>query len=215
VIGLNEYEVLWNIIKSASPSVDVAKNAYDGLLLLVKKWSGTIKRYKDLERFVEEHDELMVENGLLQLRVKSLLELNVWKRLFDEPRDFLMGVGKTYYPTEVHFLEEAIRMGISKRLPRNLPRGLVPGKSRIFLVHWATRRIFCVFRASIQLVVINDDKKRLVEYFLALLSLLKVCDASSIAVNTKKEVMQEEKLRYCGVKRLGAYAISVGDVHEG
>jgi hypothetical protein len=43
-------------------------------------------------------------------------------------------VGTRYYPTPRDFLLEALRHGVSKRLP-TIPRHLVPGKSRLFLIH--------------------------------------------------------------------------------
>ena len=46
----------------------------------------------------------------------------------------VLGVGKTYYPFPSDFLEEARRMGVSKKVPRNFPFDeLTPGKSRMLL----------------------------------------------------------------------------------
>jgi len=49
------------------------------------------------------------------------------------PQDYLMWVGRSYYTIE-SFIQEARKMGVCKRVPM-LPRGVVPGKSRVFLVH--------------------------------------------------------------------------------
>jgi hypothetical protein len=50
----------------------------------------------------------------------------------DEPA-YIMGVGAKYYSPE-SFLEEAQRVGISKRIPF-VPKGLVLGKTVIYLAH--------------------------------------------------------------------------------
>jgi len=52
----------------------------------------------------------------------------------EEVQDFLMWVGYSGYPTIEEFVDEAERLGVSKRISR-LPKGLVPGKSRILLAH--------------------------------------------------------------------------------
>jgi len=48
-----------------------------------------------------------------------------------EPQDYLMFVGESFY-TKEKFIDEARRMGVCKRIPM-LPRGIVKGKSRVFL----------------------------------------------------------------------------------
>jgi len=50
-----------------------------------------------------------------------------------EPQDLLMWVGGSYYTIE-SFIAEARKMGVCKRVPM-LPRGVVAGKSRVFLAH--------------------------------------------------------------------------------
>jgi len=48
--------------------------------------------------------------------------------------DFLMWVGRKYYPTPTHFLQECHTLGLSKRIPL-IPRGLRLHKSKLFLLH--------------------------------------------------------------------------------
>lgn len=50
-----------------------------------------------------------------------------------KPADFLQWVGGSYY-TINSFIAEAKKMGVCKRVPM-LPRGVVVGKSRVFLAH--------------------------------------------------------------------------------
>ena len=72
--------------------------------------------------------------------------------------DFLMGVGKKYYPTPKHFIDEAKRLGISKRIPF-IPKGFVFEKSKIFLVHWGTREIFGFFIPTrIEFIGVSNKK---------------------------------------------------------
>lgn len=52
----------------------------------------------------------------------------------EEPEDVLMWVGTTHYPTIEEFVAEAREHGISKRIGR-VPKGIVPGISRLFLAH--------------------------------------------------------------------------------
>ena len=52
----------------------------------------------------------------------------------DYAEDYLMWVGYQGYPTIEDFINEAGRLGVSKRISR-LPKGLVPGESRVFLAH--------------------------------------------------------------------------------
>jgi len=58
-----------------------------------------------------------------------------------EPQDYLMFVGVNFY-TPNSFIKEARRMGVCKRIPM-LPRGVVKGKSRVFLV--SGNKIFAYF----------------------------------------------------------------------
>lgn len=51
-----------------------------------------------------------------------------------EPADLLMWVGANNYPTCDDFVKEAQDLGITKRVSK-VPKGLIPGKSRVFLVH--------------------------------------------------------------------------------
>lgn len=51
-----------------------------------------------------------------------------------KPLDLLMWVGSSFYPTPQSFVDEAKKMGVSKRVP-GFPIGIVKGKTRIFLVH--------------------------------------------------------------------------------
>jgi len=51
----------------------------------------------------------------------------------DQPA-YIMLVGEKYYKTPVDFLDEADRMGISKRIPF-IPKGLELGKTVIYLAH--------------------------------------------------------------------------------
>ena len=53
-----------------------------------------------------------------------------------EDPGYIMFVGEKFYPTPDHFMEEARRLGISKRLPNdNLPKNLVLGQTVIYLAH--------------------------------------------------------------------------------
>jgi len=47
---------------------------------------------------------------------------------------FIMSVGKQYYKTPLNFLEEADRLGVSKRIPW-IPKELELGKTIIYLAH--------------------------------------------------------------------------------
>ena len=48
----------------------------------------------------------------------------------------VLGVGKKFYPTVSDFVEEARRMGVSKRIPRDFDFSkLTPTKSKLLLVH--------------------------------------------------------------------------------
>jgi len=47
---------------------------------------------------------------------------------------YIMGVGENHYPKPQDFIEEARRLGVSKRIPA-VPRDVVIGKTKIFLTH--------------------------------------------------------------------------------
>lgn len=49
---------------------------------------------------------------------------------------YIMGVGEAYYPTPLDFMDEADKLGVSKRIPHTwLPKELVVGKTVIYLAH--------------------------------------------------------------------------------
>jgi hypothetical protein len=49
---------------------------------------------------------------------------------------YIMMVGKRYYPTTADFLQEAQRLGVSKRIPSNaLPHDLKLGETVVYLAH--------------------------------------------------------------------------------
>lgn len=47
---------------------------------------------------------------------------------------YVMGVGEQHYPRPQDFVDEAIRLGVSKRIPA-VPRDVEIGKTKIFLTH--------------------------------------------------------------------------------
>lgn len=56
----------------------------------------------------------------------------------DAHADLLMRVGQTHYPEPQDFIEEAVRLGISKAIPlstRQEPPDIIPGQTRMWLVH--------------------------------------------------------------------------------
>lgn len=65
-----------------------------------------------------------------QLRAPMLIEDS------EKTIHILLGIGKSYYPFVPDFVEEARRLGITKRVPRNFEvERLTPGKSKLFLIH--------------------------------------------------------------------------------
>lgn len=57
--------------------------------------------------------------------------------------DMVMYVGESHYATIPDYIEEVIRMGVSKRIPEDFPvEALTPGRSRIILVHAKARPNF-------------------------------------------------------------------------
>lgn len=56
----------------------------------------------------------------------------------DPPEDpgYIMLVGEMHYKTPADFMEEGLRMGISKRLPsEHIPKDLIVGKTVVYLAH--------------------------------------------------------------------------------
>ena len=53
---------------------------------------------------------------------------------------YLMWCGKTHYPTPDHWLEEARKQGVSRRI-KNIPKGFVLGHSWIFMAHESSRSL--------------------------------------------------------------------------
>jgi len=71
--------------------------------------------------------------------------------------DILMGVGAKYYPDPSFFIEECLRLGVSKRIAE-FPPFYCPIKNRLWLVHWGTRKIFgFVTKLVIRLFVDSED----------------------------------------------------------
>jgi len=72
--------------------------------------------------------------------------------------DILMGVGARYYPDPSFFIEEVLRLGLSKRLP-DIPEFFDPSKNALFLVHWGTRKIFgFVVDIKIRIIAPEDSE---------------------------------------------------------
>jgi len=117
--------------------------------------------------------------------------------------DFLMGVGKKYYPSPEHFIREAKTMGVSKRLPF-VPRGLVFGKSKIFLVHWKEKNIFAFF-IPVRLDVIADPEKSA-----KLRKELKDAGAEVKDISASRAI--DDDVRGCGSRVVGGiYAVTAND----
>lgn len=82
----------------------------------------------------------------------------------------LIWIGAGFYPTPADFQAEALRMGVSRKLPA-IPRGFVPGETVVYLAHraavtgtdaegrpTATPGVFTAFRpVRVDLVVDVDD----------------------------------------------------------
>jgi len=98
--------------------------------------------------------------------------------------DILMWIGAQYYPTPNSFICEARAMGASKRLP-SLPRGAVPGVTRIWLVHpkaidgTEPGVIGYYYLAQLQQVVANVDD--------AILPELEAMGVKAVAVQREEE----------------------------
>lgn len=54
--------------------------------------------------------------------------------------DIMMGVGQRYYPDPSYFIDEVLRLGLSKRVAQ-CPKYF---SGRVWLVHWRTRRFFAM-----------------------------------------------------------------------
>ena len=55
--------------------------------------------------------------------------------------DILMGVGARFYPDPSYFIEEVLRLGLSKVMP-DFPKYFSPAHNKLWLVHWKNRKIF-------------------------------------------------------------------------
>ena len=111
--------------------------------------------------------------------------------------DILMGVGQKYYPTPKHFIKEAKKLGVCKRIP-TIPKYLCFDKSRIWLVHWRTREIFAYFIPT--RVEIVGDNEQLVEQAKKYGAKIKKVDAATVAA---------EPARGCGHRVFGGgYVVS-------
>jgi len=68
-----------------------------------------------------------------------------------------MGVGAKYYPDPSFFIEEVLRLGLSKRIP-DIPGYWNCKKNALWLVHWKTRKIFgCIMGIKIRIVAHPDS----------------------------------------------------------
>jgi len=105
--------------------------------------------------------------------------------------DILMGVGARYYPTPSHFINEAKRLGVSKRIP-GYPRFFRTLHNKVFLVHWKTREIFGFFIP--QSVEIIGDAEEIAK-------IAKKCGAKVEKVDPKKAAAEPE--RGCGKRQVG------------
>ncbi len=158
---------------------------------------------------LEELEKKVLESGNECFRWAFYRFIDIWKNFFvRECRDFLMGVGKKFYQEEAVFFEEALRLGVSKRVPK-LPAGLCFGRSRIFLVHWKTRMIFMYFVPCIELIVRDNKEKECLQQFIEFLESLGIPARGNVNAKTEEEAKLEEEARGCGTRRTGRYAISM------
>lgn len=72
----------------------------------------------------------------------------------DGAKTLLLWVGKTHYKTPDDFLEEASRMGVSRRV-KGLPRGFVVGRDWVFFAHMEAIRRACPSCQGVG--VVKDD----------------------------------------------------------
>ncbi len=79
-------------------------------------------------------------------------------------QDILIWVGTKFYPTIAKFVEEATRLGCSRRLPmiRELDDRIIPGETKCFLAHDEGKRghgrIFGYFVISRIEVIVQDEQ---------------------------------------------------------
>ncbi|RLB08979.1 MAG: hypothetical protein DRG59_03655 [Deltaproteobacteria bacterium] len=105
--------------------------------------------------------------------------------------DILMGVGARYYPTPSHFINEAKRLGVSKRIP-GYPRFFKTLYNKVWLVHWKTREIFGFFiPQSVEIIGDAEEIAKVAE---------KV-GAKVEKVDPKKAAAEPE--RGCGKRQVG------------
>lgn len=81
--------------------------------------------------FVFNHGNLDLQKTRERLLKNKYVKLGNDEYFVEEVNHYLMWVGRKYYD-EYSFIDEARRMGVSKRIPF-IPFGLVPGKSVIYL----------------------------------------------------------------------------------
>ena len=93
-----------------------------------------------------------------------------------KPADLCMWVGKEFYPTPHDFISEALRQGVSKRIPvHNPPENIVPGASRLFFIHPEA----CVHVEHAALQALHD----------ALIAAIKAADLTRLVLATALRVM--------------------------
>lgn len=130
-------------------------------------------------------------------------------------RDYLMWVGGRFYPTRQDFIDEAVRLGCSKRIHK-IPWGLVVGQSRIFLAHAEgapkaegrkdddlTGYVFAFF--------VLDHIDLIVEDEVSITTLRDALDQAGVRLVQVADAYQEPE-RGCGHREVGAlYAVSNPD----
>lgn len=83
---------------------------------------------KDITFFLV--DPVVAWNGPKTLRAPMIVQDR------QKIKHVIMGVGKAWYPFVPDFVEEAQKMGVSKKLPRNFDlSGSTPGKTKLLLMH--------------------------------------------------------------------------------
>ena len=72
----------------------------------------------------------------------------------DEKRfDIMMGVGAKYYPDPAFFIDEVLRLGLSKRVAQ-CPKWW---SGNLWLVHWRTRKFFALMKGGRCREVTGDE----------------------------------------------------------
>lgn len=127
----------------------------------------------------------------------------------DKYVDILDWVGQSYYPTAVHFITEALLMGISRRIG-GFPRKFVPGLSRHFLI--LERRI-CMFFYPVLVIYSSNPQKCEEEVERMLRERFKDGEMRRrvrefIECRHLSEALAEEAARGCGIIRPGKYCRS-------